>query len=248
MINVTNISFGYLKNENILNNVSLKINSGEIVNILGANGCGKSTLIKLILGFYKVKNGTIKINNKNLHQYSRKEIAKYLSYVPQSHHAVFPYEVKDVVVMGKNNVSFWKNYSSKDYETVDNVLSMLKIYHLKNKDYSTLSGGERQLVMVARAVVQNSSFCFMDEPVANLDFGNQYRLLDSIKAYSSKGITFIITSHNPDHVKYLGGKAVLMKNGTIYKEGAVNDIINKTSLYELYKVKLNDSGNVYAVD
>lgn len=248
MIEVENVSFSYTKYENILNNVSLKIEQGDVINILGANGCGKSTLIKLILGFYKVKNGSIKINNKNIESYSRKEIAKYLSYVPQSHHAVFPYEVKDVVVMGKNSGSFFKNYSHQDYEEVDNVLSMLKIYHLKNRGYSRLSGGQRQLVMVARAVVQNSLFCFMDEPVSSLDFGNQYRLLDSIKEYSSKGITFIITTHHPDHVKYLGGKAVLMKEGTIYKEGLVCDVINNSSLYDLYKVKLNNNGSVYAVD
>ena len=247
MIEIENISFKYSK-KNILNNVSLQINQGEIVNLLGANGCGKSTLIKLILGFYKAQKGTIKLFNKNINSYSRKEIAKYLSYVPQFHNVAFPYSVQDIVIMGKNNMSFWQNYSRQDYESVDYALHTLNIYHLKNEDYTKLSGGQRQLVMVARAMVQNSLFCFMDEPVSSLDYGNQYRLLESVKTFANKGITFIITSHHPDHVKYLGGRAVLMNNGTIFKKGSVDEVLTESSLYELYKVKLNNNGIVYAVD
>ncbi len=248
MIEVKNIVFGYSKSEEILKGITLNINKGEIVNILGANGCGKSTLLKLILGFYKYRNGNIKIYNKEVHSISRKELARYLSYVPQNHHAVFPYAVKDVVVMGKCNGSFWKNYSKSDYEAVDEALSALKIEHLKERDYSKLSGGERQLVMVARAIVQNADYCFMDEPVASLDYGNQYRLLDSVKTMAEKGLTFIITTHHPDHVKYLGGRAVLMKNGIIYKDGMAEKVLNDVSLYELYKVKVDGAGHVYAVD
>lgn len=248
MINVENIYFSYNKKEPVLNGVSLNINSGEIVNILGANGCGKSTLLKLMLGFYKVLNGNINVFNKNINKISRKELATYISYVPQSHHAAFPYTVKDVVVMGKSSGSLWKNYSKDDYEAVDMALNSLNIYHLKEKDYSRLSGGQRQLVMVARAVVQNSKYCLMDEPVASLDYGNQYRLLDSVKKYADKGFTFIITTHHPDHVKYLGGRAVLMKDGKIYQDGSYKDVINQDSLYELYKIKVNNGGSVYAVD
>lgn len=248
MIEVNNLIFGYSKTENILKGITLNIDKGEIVNILGANGCGKSTLLKLILGFYKYTAGSIKIYGREVNSISRKELAKYLSYVPQSHHAVFPYTVKDVVIMGKSSGSFWKNYTSSDYEAVDYALSVLKIEHLKERDYSRLSGGERQLVMVARAIVQNSEYCFMDEPVASLDYGNQYRLLDGVKNMAGRGLTFIITTHHPDHVKYLGGRAVLMKNGLIYKDGLACNVLNDTSLYELYKVKVDEAGYVYAVD
>ncbi len=248
MINVNNVWFGYNKNEYILKGVSLNIKKGEILNILGANGCGKSTLIKLILAFYKLQQGNILINNKNLDKISRKELVKYLSYVPQSHHAAFPYTVRDIVVMGRSSGSLWRNYSKYDYEVAESVLDSLKIYHLKDKDYSKLSGGQRQLVMVARAVVQNAQFCFMDEPVSSLDFGNQYRLLKSVKEYSEKGFTFVITTHHPDHVKYLGGRALLMKDGVIYKDGSYQDVINEETMYQLYKVKTNKDGKVYEVD
>ena len=102
--------------------------------------------------------------------------------------------------------------------------------------------------MVARAIVQNSDYCLMDEPVSGLDYGNQFRLLDSIKKYVKKGLTFIITTHHPDHVKYLGGRAVLMKNGIIYKDGLAENVLDETAIYELYKVKLNEQGHIYAVD
>lgn len=248
MIEIENIVFSYSKDEDILKGVNLKIDKGEVVNILGANGCGKSTLLKLILGFYKYKHGNIKIYGKELNTIIRKDLAKYLSYVPQSHRAIFPYSVKDVVVMGKSCGNFWKNYTKTDYIAVDEALAMLKIEYLKERDYSRLSGGERQLVMVARAIVQNSDYCFMDEPVAGLDYGNQYRLLDSIKNMAKKGLTFIITTHHPDHVKYLGGRAVLMKNGLIYKDGLYENMLNEASLYDLYKVKVDGAGHVYAVD
>lgn len=248
MIEVKNLVFGYSKTENILKGITLNIDKGEIVNILGANGCGKSTLLKLILGFYKYTAGSIKIYGREVNSISRKELAKYLSYVPQNHHAVFPYTVKDVVIMGKSSGSFWKNYTKSDYEAVDYALSVLKIEHLKERDYSRLSGGERQLVMVARAIVQNSEYFFMDEPVASLDYGNQYRLLDGIKNMAGSGLTFIITTHHPDHVKYLGGRAVLMKNGLVYKDGLAYNILNDTSLYDLYRVKVDEAGHVYAVD
>lgn len=248
MIEVKDLVFGYSKSYNILNGINLKIDKGEIINILGANGCGKSTLLKLMLGFYKYRHGSIKIYGRQVNTISRKELASYLSYVPQSHHAVFPYTVKDVVLMGKSSSSFWKNYSSDDYKAVEEALEVLKIPHLKDRDYSRLSGGERQLVMVARAIVQNSDYCLMDEPVSGLDYGNQFRFLDSIKKYVKKGLTFIITTHHPDHVKYLGGRAVLMKNGIIYKDGLAENVLDETAIYELYKVKLNEQGHIYAVD
>lgn len=248
MITINNISFGYIRGHDILKEVSLKIDKGEIVNILGANGCGKSTLLKLILGFYKYKFGSIKVYDNEVKNIKRKKLATYFSYVPQSHNAVFPYTTKDVIVMGRSNGNFWKRYSKSDYDAVDKALEILKIEHLKERDYSKLSGGERQLVMVARAIVQNASYCFMDEPVASLDYGNQYRLLNSIKNYTKQGITFVITTHHPDHVKYLGGRAILMKDGNIYKDGASDIVLNDESMYTLYKVKVDNAGHVYAVD
>ncbi len=247
MINVDNLWFKYPKGENILKGINISIKRGEIVNILGANGCGKSTLIKLILAFYKAQKGSITVCGKNNNKINRKELAGYLSYVPQNHYAVFPYTVKDVVVMGKSSGSLFKNYSKSDYEKVNEVLSYLNIYHLKDNDYSKLSGGQRQLVMVARAVVQNALYCFMDEPVASLDYGNQYRLLEGIKKYSEKGFTFIITTHHPDHVKYLEGRAVLMKNGVIFRDGNYKNVIDDDAIYQLYKVKVNN-GRIYEVD
>ena len=248
MIYVEDIKFGYSKDMQILKGVTTSIDKGEIVNILGANGCGKSTLLKIMLGIYKTDSGKVFINNKNIDAIKRAELAKYLSYVPQFHNAVFPYLVEEVVLMGRSMGSIWKNYTKKDYEVVIDVLKALKIDYLKDRVYSKISGGERQLVLVARAMAQGSGFCFMDEPVASLDYGNQYRLLNAVKELSEKGITFIITTHHPDHARYLGGRSILMKNGVIYKDGKTTNVINEKSLYDLYRVKIDDTGRVYDVD
>lgn len=248
MIKLENIKYGYNKNNIILEDINLSIGKGEIVSILGANGCGKSTLLKIMLGVLKQISGSVKVYDYDVHKAPKKIISKLLSYVPQSHNAVFPYDVLDVVLMGRAHGKLLKNYSKTDYELAEEALNSLKIYHLKDRIYSKLSGGERQLVLTARAVAQGSEYCFMDEPVASLDYGNQYRLLDTIKDLSKKGLTFIVTTHNPDHVRYTGGRAVLMKNKGIFLDGRVEDVINKNSLYELYKIKVNDNGDVIGID
>lgn len=248
MIAASSVTFGYSKRNIVLNNISVSFRKGETVSILGANGCGKSTLLKIMLGVLKAASGYIYLDDKDINSFKRQELAKFLSYVPQHHNAVFPYTCEDVVLMGRINRGLYRNYTKDDYDIAKEALNELKIYHLLERSYSSLSGGERQLVMVARAMAQQAQYCFMDEPVSSLDFGNQYRLLDAVKSLAKKGITSVITTHHPDHVSYMGGRAVLMQNGGIYMDGAAAEVINENSLYNLYKIKLNGHGKVCGVD
>lgn len=248
MIEVKDLSYGYDDKKLVLENINLTINESEIISILGANGCGKSTLLKSILGVIKPSSGSVSVNGLDISKTSRSVLAKHISYVPQSHNAVFPYKVEEVVIMGRSVGNAWKIYSKKDYEVVENALDSLKILHLKDRVYSTLSGGERQLVLVARALAQGAKFCLMDEPVASLDFGNQYRLLDSVKSLNSTGITFIITTHHPSHVAYVEGRAILLKDKHVYLDGKASDVINNDSIYDLYKVRMGNNGQILSVD
>lgn len=247
MIRAEGIEFGYYKHHPVLKGVSVELEKGEIVNILGPNGCGKSTLLKVLLGLLKPSNGSVLLDDRDLLSIDRANISKIMSYVPQFHNAIFPYEVLDVVLMGRSRGSFWKRYSKEDYEVARRSLDLLKISHLEKKVYSAISGGERQLVMIARAMAQEASFCFMDEPVASLDYGNQYRLLEAVKMLSKRGVTFVITTHHPDHAYYLSGRAIMMKSGFIYADGNVEEVINQKSLYDLYGVEVDENRKVVGV-
>lgn len=247
MIRAENIEFGYYKDSTVLKGVSVELEKGEIVNILGPNGCGKSTLLKLLLGLLKPSKGKVTLNNEDILRLDRGNISKFLSYVPQFHNAIFPYKVLDVVLMGRSRGNFWKRYSKEDYIAARRSLELLNVPHLEEKVYSSISGGERQLVMIARAMAQEASFCFMDEPVASLDYGNQYRLLEAVKMLSKRGVTFVITTHHPDHAYYLSGRAIMMKSGVIYADGKVDEVINKKSLYDLYGIEVDENRKVVGV-
>lgn len=236
MISVENVSFGYTKNNIILNDVSFSAGRGEIINILGPNGCGKSTLIKLILGFLPIKKGSVTINGDNIKKISRKEMASRLSYVPQLHSGTFSYSVIDVVLMGRLTKSPWYRYTEKDYEKAYAALERLKLTDYADRQYLHLSGGERQLVLIARSLVQNTAYFVMDEPVSGLDYGNQFMLLQTIKELSEEGLSFLITTHHPEHALFLGGRALLIKGGRIIEDGEPEKVITTGSVGRLYNM------------
>ena len=215
MIDVENLSFGYSADKSVLNNISFSAGRGEIINILGPNGCGKSTLIKLILGFLPFKQGSIKIDGDDINKIARADMASRLSYVPQLHSGTFSYAVIDVVLMGRLTQSPWYKYTKEDYEKAYYALERLKIGHYAERQYLHLSGGERQLVLIARSIAQNTAYFIMDEPVSGLDYGNQFMLLQTIKELAGEGLSFLLTTHHPEHAVFLGGRALLIKEGQI---------------------------------
>lgn len=236
MIEVTNLKFGYTKKYLVLDDMTFSMEQGEIVNVLGPNGCGKSTLIKTILGFLPAERGMIRIDGRDIHDLSRKEMASIVSYVPQLHSGAFSYSVLDVALMGRVSMSPWYKYKKEDYDAAYYALEKVRMGDYAERAYLHLSGGERQLVLIARALAQRSKYFIMDEPVTGLDYGNQFMLLQTIKDLSEEGLSFMLTTHHPEHAIFLGGRALLMKKGKIVGDGPSHQTITTTCVCDLYNM------------
>lgn len=235
-IRLKNIACGY-RNVDVLRNVNLSFNTGEFWCILGANGIGKTTLFKTLLGFISPQKGIILIDNQNTQDIDVKEIAKYISYVPQAKNYSLQYSVLDTVLMGRaSHIKPFSQPTEKDYAIAKKMLEKLSIGHLTDCMYSELSGGEQQVVLIARALAQEARFIVMDEPASNLDFENQKRILDVMKVLSSKDVGIIMSSHSPDHAFYCNANVVLIKKDKSIVQGKAEDVITSENLKGGYGV------------
>lgn len=234
-IEIKNLKFGYDRSRLILDDVSLSFEPESITSVLGPNGSGKTTMLKLILGLMTPESGEIYIHGTELSQISLKERAKLLAYVPQKHNAVFDYKVIDVCAMGRAAYSnVFSNVSRKDIEIAMQSLEKMRIAHLADKPYTQISGGEQQMVLIARALAQQAKILILDEPVTGLDYGNQIRLLKTLRELAKSGITCIKTTHYPEHALWTSGQAVFMRNGRILASGPTTDIVNSENLKKIY--------------
>ncbi|MCL2029758.1 MAG: ABC transporter ATP-binding protein [Deltaproteobacteria bacterium] len=236
MIEIRGLTMGYPKRREVLKNFSLSIGAGEVVNILGPNGCGKTTLLKAMLGFLPSPPGHIFLDGRPLEKISRRDLAGRLAYVPQQHHGVFHYSALDVVLMGRTAASPWLRFSAEDRGRAAAALNRVRLGGLAGRSYLELSSGERQLVLIARALAQNCACLVMDEPVAGLDYGNQFHLLDLIGELSAGGPAVVLTTHHPDQALYLGGRAVLLAEGRLMADGQARAVITPERVRELYKL------------
>ena len=214
-IEVRNLTFGYEKNKIVLDDLSIGFNKGKVVALLGRNGSGKSTFLDCLLGVNDYR-GTIEIDGNNIKELSSREYAKLVSYIPQSVQINIDYSVCDFVSFGRNpHIVFGASPSQKDYEIVANCIEKCGISELFNKNINKISGGERQLAFIARALAQESPIIVMDEPTAALDFGNQQKLFKIISSLANEGKTIIFTTHNPNHLVNLNCDIYSVKNGKI---------------------------------
>ncbi len=235
-LELKNLSFAY-NTDPVFENISMKVESGEIVCVLGPNGAGKTTLFKTILGLYQAKSGQVLVNHQDVSHCSRRELAKEMGYVPQNHVPPFPYSVMDVVLMGRTaHINHYRDPSEIDREIARDAMKSVNIIQLASQSYTEISGGERQLVLIARALAQKPGILIMDEPTSNLDYGNQMRLLSHIKRLAKQGLTIVMSSHYPDHAWYCAGKVVMMKEGSILCAGEAQDVLNDINLSMLYGI------------
>jgi iron complex transport system ATP-binding protein len=233
-----NISFLY-GDKQILNSVSLEIEEGSIVSLLGSNGAGKSTLMKLFLGLLKPNSGEIRLKGKLLREYSLRELSKSIAYVPQSSIITFAFTSLDVVLMARvSGQTFFSNHSRYDIEISMESLRRLGIEHLSDRTFQTLSGGEKQLVLIARALAQEAKILVMDEPVSGLDYGNQLRLLEAIVELSKDGYTVLKSTHFPEHALLLGGEVVAIRDGGVFAKGKSSEIIDENLINTLYDTSI----------
>lgn len=236
LINVKNISFTYDKRK-IFENISFSLKKGDVMCILGPNGTGKTTLIKCLNRLHDINSGEIFLENQNINSLSFREISKYIGYIPQNHTPTFPFQVMDVVLMGRAPyINLTDHPKDKDIKIAKNALKDLGIYSLKDKEYTKLSGGERQLVFLARILAQQPDILLLDEPTSHLDFGNQIKFLEIIDKLASKGLSIIMSSHFPDHAFISSNKVAIMKNGTFIDSGVPDEVITEDNLKNAYNI------------
>lgn len=217
--------------------ISINLGQGDITCILGPNGVGKTTFFKTLQGFLKPVGGNVYLDGKPISQWERKELAKQIAYVPQTQSQPFAYKVLDVVCMGRTvHMNQFSIPSRKDYLKCEEIMEKLHITDLKNKEYSKISGGERQMVLIARALAQEPHILMMDEPASSLDFGNQVRMLKQIRELASDGIGVVMITHSPEHAFACGGKVALFstKNPVLY--GDISNLLTEEILKEAYGV------------
>lgn len=238
-VEVRNLSFSYKKHE-VLSNVSMRAETGELLAVLGPNGVGKSTLFQCILGLLPFEKGTVKINEEDLRSFSAPELAKRVAYIPQSHAPVFNFPVFDIVLMGTSSqISAVNMPGKKQLELAEQAIERLGITHLRERGYQQISGGERQLTLIARALAQNATTLIMDEPTSNLDYGNQIRILSQIKKLTREGYTVMYTTHNPDQSFLFADQVLALQNGRVVKHGSPQDVITAQLISDLYNVDVN---------
>ena len=238
MLEVRNIGFSYRGGERVLEDVSFSLEEGTVTCLLGPNGTGKTTLLKILLGLLKNDSGSVGWNGKDITSLGARERARIIGYVPQFSGLTFPYSVEEVVLMGRlSHLPAGGAPGKEDRKIVSAALSHLGLEHLSKKLFHQLSGGEKQMVIIARALAQQSKLLVMDEPTASLDYSNQVRALRVIRKLSDEGYTVLMTSHSPDQAFLVADNAVLMKDGRVFREGKPDEVVTSAALSSLYETQ-----------
>jgi iron complex transport system ATP-binding protein len=215
--------------------LDVALSTGEVLALLGPNGGGKTTLLKTLLGLIKPKAGDIALDGRPLDSYSIRERARSIAYVPQVHVGTFAFTVETVVLMGRSaHGNLFSRPSAHDRDVAHRALERFGIGRLSRRPYTEISGGERQLVLLARALAQEPQFIVLDEPTASLDFGNQGKVMREIKALAASGHGVLFTTHDPNHAMRAAHRAFLLRDGARLAEGPVARVLNRAQLEALY--------------
>lgn len=236
MLEVDNLMFYYSREHVVIKDISFALNEHDVLCLLGPNGTGKTTLLRCLLALNKPVSGSIHIDGINITKAKSRKMAKYMAYVPQASSMAFPYDVEEIVLMGRIvHLSLGASPTKKDREICYEAMDNLGISHLRSKSFNKISGGERQMVLVARAMAQQARIMIMDEPTANLDYSNQVKILQIISQLAEQGYSILMTSHFPDHAFLACNRVMLMRDGVIMECGTPDKAVTSESLSKLYQ-------------
>lgn len=237
-LEVKDLSCGYEGLPPIQRFVNFTVTSGEVCCILGPNGCGKTTLFKTILGLLPAQAGVVMIDGENASKWSPHRRAQAMAYASQNHTPPFPYRVKDVVLLGRVNKAGAAQPSDEDYFIVEKAMRDMGVYDLRDVPYTNISGGQLQLVMIARALAQQPQLLVLDEPTAALDYGNAIRVISKVRWLASKGYGVLMTTHSPDHAFMCKSNVVLLQPNKPMRFGSAKEIVTEKNMREAYGVEV----------
>ncbi len=234
---VKNLSFAYCT-RSVLTDVCFSTEAGQLLAVLGPNGVGKTTLFRCILGLQQRYTGSIYIDGQNARRLSARELAHRIAYIPQLHGQTFGYSVLDMVLMGTSHVvSPFSVPGRREQTAAMNALERLSIAQLSQKNFSHLSGGEQQLVLIARALAQQAKTLLMDEPTASLDYGNQAHVLEIVRALADDGYTVVLSTHNPQHALWYADRALALAEGRVAASGPPRTVMDGALIQRLYRLR-----------
>lgn len=239
MIKIKNLNF-YYGNNHILKNISFNGEKGSLWGLMGPNGSGKTTFFKCILGFLKPASCQMQIGGIEYNKLNTAKLAKLISYVPQEHKPPFPFTVKEIVLMGRSpymNGIF--GLKDEDYIEAEKAMEMVDILDIADIPVTALSGGQRQLTLIARSIAQNAPIMILDEPTSALDFNNQITIWKILKKLSNNNKLIIACSHDPNHLLWFAENTFVIKNGEVLAGGKTENIITGDLLKEIYGNEYN---------
>ena len=232
------LSFGYIPEQTVLHDISLSLKAGEILYILGRNGGGKTTLLSCLAGLILPDTGRVLIDGKLLTSFSTAERAKLIGLIPQMHIPSFAYSVEEMVLMGRAPHLGWLGSPSRvDYQIVEEALEQVGLFEMRKRAYTEISGGEQQLVLIARGLAQKCQVLLMDEPTAHLDLSNQHRVLEIIQQLSQRGLSFIISSHAPNDALAYADNVLLLTGGWATDYGLPKEVLTESRLSAVYGIQ-----------
>lgn len=238
-IEVKDLSFSYSERP-VLHNINFSVGKGEFLSILGPNGVGKSTLFRCVLGLLSGYTGQVLVDGTDSRTFSTREAAKHIAYIPQSSRSIFNYSVFDIVLMGRTSgLATFRSPGKADRELCHWAMEKVGITRLADRCFHRLSGGEQQLVLIARALVQKAPILMLDEPTANLDFGNQLLVLEQARSLAQEGYTVIQTTHHPEQSYMFSDRILAIQNGRVLVEGAPKTVLTEENIRSLYGVDVD---------
>ncbi|KRE15892.1 ABC transporter [Bosea sp. Root381] len=230
------LAYGYRERE-IGSDIALSLARGEVLALLGPNGSGKTTLLKTLLGLLPPKGGSLTLDGRPLSELSPPERARALGYVPQAHAGTFAFTVLSVVLMGRSaHAGLFAAPSARDRAIAHAMLERLGIERLAERPYTLISGGERQLALIARALAQEPAYVVLDEPTASLDFGNQGRVMSEIRRLAAEGLGALFTTHDPNQALRHADRVMMIRDGQALASGKAAELLTPERLRQLYGV------------